>query len=280
VLSLLNHPVPVLVVVALAALLAGATVEVKTSKKGKSHVKPRPWVKKAGKKAAASARAWVRTQSGRMARATGRGVLAGWNATRGAAARSAGRAAAAATKRNHPWVAKGLRAVGAVTGWRLKPTDTAGDIAGEATKPTTKKTSRPVGEPTPAAPAGPGGAAGASPTTTGGTAMAEETMRIVGAARGLAEADPDTAGELDSQLVNLARAMTVLADSILSYTETLESITHLDPRVTRHLRDAASQVAEVTAPFNRARVAFRSLYSAQLDHGVRHIRKPEFFKAG
>jgi hypothetical protein len=106
-----------------------------------------------------------------------------------------------------------------------------------------------------------------------------ETVQLIRAANGVGEMDPESAWELDAQLMGLSRAALVLTENLGQYIETLDRI-KVDPRVTAQAGVAVGQMAELVRTFAQTRNLFRTLYAAQFaaaESGVRQVTRPEFF---
>jgi hypothetical protein len=162
----------------------------------------------------------------------------------------------------------------------------AADVGRPTVVPIRPAAAAPTPTPPPAAPAAvpaPAVPAGASSTSTGGNAMSangtSETVQLIKAANAVGEMDPESAWELDAQLIGLSRAALALTENLGQYIETLDRI-KVDPRVTAQAGVAVGQVAELVRTFAQTRNVFRTLYAAQFaaaENGVRQVNRREVF---
>jgi hypothetical protein len=146
-------------------------------------------------------------------------------------------------------------------------------------RPRTPAATAPAPHPTaPTTPTTPTGTSSTGGTMSNNTGTSE-TVQLMRAANGVGQMDPQSAWELDAQLIGLSRASLVLTENLGQYIETLDRI-KVDPRVTAQAGVAVGQVAELVRTFAQTRQLFRMLYKAQFDAaetGVRPVQRKEFF---
>lgn len=106
--------------------------------------------------------------------------------------------------------------------------------------------------------------------------MSDVVQQLVRAANQLGEVDIVHADEFDEITTAMSKAMEKVGDSFTQFADTCDEL-KMAPKVTRHLHEAAKDVADLGEHYKTARRVFRDEYDEYLNPPDR-MPDPEFFQ--